>query len=78
MRIGIVNDLLLAREALRRVVASVPGYSVAWVAEDGAAACAWPGRTGPTWCSWTWSCRSWTASRRPGRSWPVARARSCW
>ena len=38
MRIGIVNDLLLAREALRRAVVSVPGYTVAWVAEDGAAA----------------------------------------
>ena len=38
MRIGIVNDLLLAREALRRAVVSVPGYTVAWIAEDGAAA----------------------------------------
>jgi two-component system response regulator WspF len=35
MRVAIVNDLALAREALRRVVLSVPGYSVAWVAEDG-------------------------------------------
>lgn len=35
MRIGIVNDLALAREVLRRVVASVPGYVVAWMAEDG-------------------------------------------
>jgi two-component system response regulator WspF len=35
MRVGIVNDLALAREVLRRVVASVPGYSVAWLAEDG-------------------------------------------
>jgi DNA-binding NarL/FixJ family response regulator len=38
MRIGIVNDVPLAREALRRAVLSVPGYHVAWVAEDGAAA----------------------------------------
>ena len=38
MRIGIVNDLLLAREALRRAVVSVPGYSVAWTVEDGGAA----------------------------------------
>jgi two-component system, chemotaxis family, response regulator WspF len=38
MRIGIVNDLLLAREALRRAVVSVPGYSVAWIVDDGAAA----------------------------------------
>ena len=42
MRIGIVNDQLLAREALRRVVASVPGYKVAWIAEDGEAAVASP------------------------------------
>jgi two-component system response regulator WspF len=38
MRIAIVNDLPLAREALRRVVLSQPGYSIAWVAEDGAGA----------------------------------------
>lgn len=35
MRIGIVNDMALAREVLRRAVLSVPGYAVAWVAEDG-------------------------------------------
>ncbi len=35
MRIAIVNDLSLAREVLRRSVLSVPGYSVAWLAEDG-------------------------------------------
>ena len=38
MRIAIVNDLSLAVEALRRVVESVPGQSVAWVARDGAEA----------------------------------------
>ena len=36
MRIGIVNDLALAREVLRRIVAAMPGYTVAWAAEDGA------------------------------------------
>ena len=40
MRIGIVNDLILAREALRRVVVSVPGYQVVWLAGDGAEAIA--------------------------------------
>ena len=35
MRVGIVNDLALAREVLRRVVTSVPGYTVAWTADDG-------------------------------------------
>jgi two-component system response regulator WspF len=40
MRIGIVNDVPLAREALRRVVASAPGHRVAWLAADGAEAVA--------------------------------------
>jgi two-component system response regulator WspF len=35
MRIAIVNDLLLAVEALRHVVMSVPDYTIAWVARDG-------------------------------------------
>lgn len=36
MRIGIINDSGVAREALRRIVASAPGLSVAWTADDGA------------------------------------------
>lgn len=35
MRIGLVNDLPLAMEALRRSVTRVPGASVAWTAADG-------------------------------------------
>ncbi len=35
MRIGIVNDMPLAREALRRLVASSGGHEVAWLANDG-------------------------------------------
>lgn len=38
MRIGIVNDMALATEALRRVVESKPEYRVAWTAKDGAEA----------------------------------------
>ncbi len=38
MRIAIVNDLALAQAVLRRVVESVPGYTVAWTAADGAEA----------------------------------------
>ena len=38
MRIAIVNDLVMAVEALRRVVLSRPDYTVAWVAHDGAEA----------------------------------------
>ena len=40
MRIGIVNDLRLAVESLRRAVAALPGATVAWVAENGAEAVA--------------------------------------
>ena len=35
MRVGIVNDLRLAAEALRRTVAASPGLEVAWIARDG-------------------------------------------
>jgi two-component system, chemotaxis family, response regulator WspF len=38
LRIAIVNDLLMAREALRRVIAEVPDYSLAWTARNGAEA----------------------------------------
>lgn len=38
MRIAIVNDLALARATLQRLVESVPGYTVAWMAADGAEA----------------------------------------
>ena len=38
MNIAIVNDMLMAVEALRRVVATVPGYKVLWIARDGAEA----------------------------------------
>ncbi len=38
MRVGIVNDLRLAVETLKRAVALIPGASVAWIAEDGAQA----------------------------------------
>lgn len=40
MRIGIVNDLRLAVETLKRAVATIPDSTVAWIAEDGAAAVA--------------------------------------
>jgi two-component system, chemotaxis family, response regulator WspF len=47
LRIGIVNDILLAREALRRVVSAMPGHQVAWTARDGAEAVAMAGRDRP-------------------------------
>jgi two-component system, chemotaxis family, response regulator WspF len=40
MRIGIANDMGLAREALRRVVLSSPANEVVWMAKDGAEAVA--------------------------------------
>ena len=36
MRIGIVNDLPIAREAIRRVVVSNSCFKIAWMANDGA------------------------------------------
>lgn len=38
MRIGIVNDMFMAVEALRRVIAGSPGNQVAWIARDGSQA----------------------------------------
>ncbi len=38
MRIAIVNDLLSAVEVLKRVIKTVPEYSIAWIAYDGAEA----------------------------------------
>jgi two-component system response regulator WspF len=38
MRIGIVNDLPMAVEVLRRTLAAQPEHQIAWVAHDGAAA----------------------------------------
>ncbi len=35
MRIGIVNDSMIAVEALRRLIQSKPDYEVAWIAADG-------------------------------------------
>jgi two-component system, chemotaxis family, response regulator WspF len=40
MRIGIVNDLNLARAAMQRVLVSSPHHEVAWLANDGAEAIA--------------------------------------
>src|SRR6202035_4963430 len=38
MRIGIVNDMRMAAEALKRALALAPEHQVAWIAGDGAAA----------------------------------------
>ena len=35
MRIAIVNDMLLARESLRKIIESSPQHEVVWLAEDG-------------------------------------------
>jgi two-component system response regulator WspF len=38
MRIAIVNDMPMAAEALRRVLALAPEHRLAWIAGDGAEA----------------------------------------
>ena len=35
MRVGIVNDLRIVSESLRRIVVETPGFEIAWVALDG-------------------------------------------
>src|SRR5260370_7925841 len=40
MRIAIVNDVMMAVEAMRRVVAGAPEHQLAWIARDGAEAVA--------------------------------------
>ncbi|MEA5577728.1 chemotaxis response regulator protein-glutamate methylesterase [Anabaena sp. UHCC 0451] len=40
MRIAIVNDLVIAVEALRRILSKVPEYNLAWIAYDGVEAVA--------------------------------------
>jgi two-component system response regulator WspF len=47
MRIAIVNDLMLAVEAIRRVIVRVPEYEVAWIAYDGGEAVEKCGRDKP-------------------------------
>ena len=47
MRIGIVNDMRAACEALRRVVDSLPDHEVAWTANDGVEAIAMAKRDRP-------------------------------
>ena len=38
MRIAIVNDMMMAVEAMRRVLVKAPGHQLAWIARDGAEA----------------------------------------
>src|SRR5690349_24254875 len=38
MRIAIVNDMLMAVEAMRRVIVRTPDHQLAWIARDGAEA----------------------------------------
>jgi len=40
MKVAIVNDMPMAREVLRRIIAAAPGLEVAWLANDGAEAVA--------------------------------------
>ena len=76
MRIGIVNDSLIARVALQRAVASVPGHEVAWLASDGAEAVEKALADRPDLILMDLIMPGSTASRRPGGSWPAPLARS--
>lgn len=47
MKIAIVNDMVIAVEAIRRVLMTVPKYEVIWIARDGAEAVAKCGKNRP-------------------------------
>lgn len=47
MRIAIVNDTVMVVETLRRIVTSVPGHKIAWVAYNGKTAIAYCARDTP-------------------------------
>jgi two-component system response regulator WspF len=47
MRIGIVNDMMMAVEAMRRVLLDARGHELAWIARDGAEAVAHCSRDTP-------------------------------
>lgn len=47
LRIGIVNDVMLAQEVLKRFVVSVPEFEVAWLAADGREAVEMAARSTP-------------------------------
>jgi two-component system response regulator WspF len=38
MKIALVNDMIIAVEALRRILITIPHYEIAWIARDGAEA----------------------------------------
>ena len=76
MRIGIVNDTGLAREALRRVVLSSSEHEVAWTASDGAEAIALARVDRPDLILMDLFMPGSTGSRRRGGSWANHRVRS--
>ena len=68
IRVLIVDDDALVRSGLQMMLSGAPGLEV--VGEDGTAArySAQSISTGPTSSSWTYACRSSTASRPPACS----------
>jgi hypothetical protein len=72
----VAEDSLVIRAVLVEQLQS-RGYRVI-EADDGEQALAACFRNGRTWCSWTWRCRSWTATpcwpgSRPTRGLPTSR-----
>ena len=78
MKIGIVNDLPMAVEALRRALALAPRHEVIWTANDGAEAVALCARQRPDLVLMDFAGAlarvSGLEGRRVHRSWWVARA----
>jgi two-component system response regulator WspF len=76
MRVGIVNDVPMAVEALRRVLASNTNHHVIWVARNGAAAVDLCAKDTPDLILMDLLMPGWTASRPRAASWRARRAPS--
>ena len=79
MRVLIADDQRVVRDGLATILGAIPDVEVVGLAADGGEAVALRPNTGPTSCSWTCVCPTWTAWRRQQPcgtlTWP--RALSC-
>ena len=78
MRIAIVNDVMLAAEAVRRVILSAPGHEVAWIAHDGSEAVQLCAQDRPDLILMDLIMPSWTGSRPLAVSWRARPVPSWW
>jgi chemotaxis response regulator CheB len=65
VRIVVVDDQEVVRAGFAALLDTQADFAVVGTAADGAEALRVCQERRPTWCSWMYECRPWTASRRP-------------